>query len=83
NKHENLTILTFWSALQLESDILAEWDYPRSGLHLLEGSVTYPGQLMAPAEQLSQEEQRERCVWRTIIFRRSSEACRASLAANR
>ncbi|KAH0026768.1 hypothetical protein KCU80_g13716, partial [Aureobasidium melanogenum] len=62
NKHENLTILTFWSALQLESDILAEWDYPRSGLHLLEGSVTYPGQLMAPAEQLSQEEQRERYI---------------------
>lgn len=62
NKHENLTILTFWSALQLESDILAEWDYPRSGLHLLENTVTYPGQLMTPADQLSQEEQRERYI---------------------
>ncbi|KAK6006864.1 hypothetical protein QM012_005872 [Aureobasidium pullulans] len=60
NKHENLTILAFWSALQLESDILAEWDYPRSGLHLLEGSVTYPVPNIAQADKLSPEEQRDR-----------------------
>jgi hypothetical protein len=39
------------------SDILAEWDYPRSGLHLLEGSVTYPGQDMPKAEIWSSEDQ--------------------------
>ncbi|THY02741.1 hypothetical protein D6D02_05939 [Aureobasidium pullulans] len=42
NKNENLTVLAYWTALQLESDILAEWDYPRSGLTMLESSVCFP-----------------------------------------
>ncbi|KAI5204651.1 hypothetical protein AUEXF2481DRAFT_25614 [Aureobasidium subglaciale EXF-2481] len=54
--HENLTILAFWSALQLESDILAEWDYPRSGLHLLEKTVIYPEQYIPQSPNWSQDE---------------------------
>ncbi|KAF4547468.1 Fungal Zn(2)-Cys(6) binuclear cluster domain-containing protein 14 [Elsinoe fawcettii] len=39
---ENTLLLVCWSALQLESDILAELDYPHSGLAMFQSSIPHP-----------------------------------------
>ncbi|KAK2750723.1 hypothetical protein FQN57_002796 [Myotisia sp. PD_48] len=39
---KDLTCLSFWTCLQLESDILAELDLPASGISRLEGSMEFP-----------------------------------------
>ncbi|KAF2152470.1 hypothetical protein K461DRAFT_226348 [Myriangium duriaei CBS 260.36] len=40
--YENTILITCWSALQLESDILAELDYPHSGLASVQDQIPYP-----------------------------------------
>lgn len=44
---ENILLLVSWSALQLESDILAELDYPHSGLLALESKLCYPSNVIS------------------------------------
>ncbi|KAL1310857.1 hypothetical protein AAFC00_001089 [Neodothiora populina] len=46
DKTKNLTLLAYWTCLQLESDILAELDYPHSGLSTLEGIVNWPNNVL-------------------------------------
>ncbi|KAF2227877.1 hypothetical protein BDZ85DRAFT_8841 [Elsinoe ampelina] len=44
---ENTLLVVCWSALQLESDILAELDYPHSGLAALQSSLPLPRKALA------------------------------------
>jgi len=46
DKTKNLTLLAYWTCLQLESDILAELDYPHSGLSAMEGTVNWPNNVL-------------------------------------
>lgn len=46
-RRENLILLVSWSCLQLESDILAEMDYPHSGLSQYEDRLSYPGNVVS------------------------------------
>lgn len=44
---ENILLLVTWSAIQLESDILAELDYPHSGLLAIESKLRYPANVIS------------------------------------
>ncbi|PNS20731.1 hypothetical protein CAC42_2976 [Sphaceloma murrayae] len=53
---QNTLVIVSWSALQLESDILAELDYPVSGCTDLQGSIPYPRETLRDGDYESNRE---------------------------
>lgn len=49
-KDKTTLLLVYWSCLQLESDILAELDYPHSGLSRYEERLPLPGSISSEQE---------------------------------